>query len=89
MTLSYRATFAAVVAMFLLAGISNSFAGTYDDMVAKQAKAMERAEKKMQKLQECAANPKPCAEADAAKAQKAIERAQKKLEAAKLTLSSN
>lgn len=90
MTLSFRATFAAVAALFALAALDGvAHAGQYDDAVAKQAKAMERAEKKMQKLQACAANPKPCAEEDAAKAQKAIERAQKKLEAAKLTLSSN
>jgi hypothetical protein len=90
MTLSFRSTFAAVVALFALAALDGvAHANQYDDMVAKQVKAQERAAKKMEKLQACAANPVPCAQEDAAKAQKAIERAQKKLEAAKLTLSSN
>lgn len=89
MTLSYRMTFALVVAMFGVASLCPAHAGQYDDMVAKQIKAQERAATKLAKLQACAADPKPCAEADAAKAQKAIERAQKKLEAAKASLAAN
>lgn len=88
MTLSIRSTFALIAAMFALASY-DAKANQFDDAVAKAEKSAARQAVKLEKLRACAADPKPCAEADAAKAQKAIERAQKKLEAAKLTLSSN
>lgn len=87
--MSIKLALAFTVAMFAVASLDGVKAGTYDDMVAKQQKAIERANAKMAKLQACAADPKPCAEAEAAKAAKAMERAAKKLEAAKATLAAS
>lgn len=87
--MSVKSAFLAAVALFALASLDGVQAGTYDDMVAKQQKSMERAAAKMAKLQACAADPKPCAEADAAKAQKAMERAKAKLEKANATLAAS
>lgn len=81
--MSFIRTAAFVAALFVVASFDGVHAGTYDDAAAKAAKSIERTTAKLAKLQACAADPKPCAEADLAKATKAADRAAKKLEAAK------
>lgn len=87
--ISFRAAFLAAAAMFALASLDGvAHAGEYEDRIAKQMKSMERAEKKMAKLQACAADPKPCAQEEADKAEKALARATAKAEKAKALLAS-